>query len=108
MLQCFLDEVKQFWNTHRIRKSANSAVSGVPNILFYMPEESGAVDCKCLPPTFADIAQVEHECNYEEEDSDERQYLNYLIQSNNLTQPTNFKDAYEVYMQLLMIANSFN
>ena len=106
VLQSFLDEVKQHWNTHRIRRSAYSAVSGVPDVMYLLPEQFGAVQCKCPFPCHNDIAQVESECNIEESDNITSQYVNFLINNNNLVQPKNKEDAYDLYISLLQIANS--
>ena len=46
VLQDDLDEVKNHWNTHRIRRSKHGTVPGVPDILFFLPQRSGAIDCK--------------------------------------------------------------
>ena len=59
VLQSFLDDVRKHWNTHRIRKSTYSLVSGVPNILYFLPEDSGSFECKCQSPSPDEIRQVE-------------------------------------------------
>ena len=41
LLQKMLDEVKEHWNTHRIRRSRHDTVSGRPDSLFYLPELHG-------------------------------------------------------------------
>ena len=111
VLQNFLDDVMLHWNTHRIRKSASSVVSGIPNVLFFMPEESGGVECKCRVPSLSDIAQVETcllSYNVEEDYSDTTQYMDYLVRTYNLAQPTNMRDAYDLYIRLNHIANNFH
>ena len=45
-LQNELDKVKQHWITHRIRLSGHGTIPGVPDVLFYLPDRSSAVDCK--------------------------------------------------------------
>lgn len=44
------DKVKYYWNSHYIRQSKHDTVSGVPDILFFLSEYSGANDCLCLSP----------------------------------------------------------
>ena len=38
-------QVKEQWNTHRIRKSRNDSVAGRPDSLFFLPDLHGAKDC---------------------------------------------------------------
>ena len=44
LIQKNLDEVKEHWNTHRIRPSRFDTISGIPDELFYLPEIHGGVD----------------------------------------------------------------
>ena len=37
--------MKEYWNTHYIRASRHETIPGVPDILFYLPERSGCIDC---------------------------------------------------------------
>ena len=41
LLQKMLDEVKEHWNIHRIRRSRHDTVSGRPDSLFHLPELHG-------------------------------------------------------------------
>ena len=36
-----MNAVIEHWSTHRIRKSRNDTVAGVPDILYYLPEGRG-------------------------------------------------------------------
>ena len=45
LLQTDLDKVKEYWNSHRIRKSKHATVSGAPNMMFFLPEDFGHSDC---------------------------------------------------------------
>ena len=45
ILQVAIDEVKEYWNSHYIRFSRHETVDGVPDILYFLPERSNAVDC---------------------------------------------------------------
>ena len=47
VLQHELDEIKSFWNSHRIRHIRNSnSPCGRPDVLYFTPEGSGVTDCK--------------------------------------------------------------
>ena len=41
LLQKELDEFSYYWNSHSIRRSRHDSVTGIPDVLFYLPEESG-------------------------------------------------------------------
>lgn len=41
VLQDDLDKVKDYWNSHCIRKSKHATVSGVPDMMYFLPEEFG-------------------------------------------------------------------
>jgi hypothetical protein len=45
LLQADLDKVKDYWNSHRIRKSKHAIISGVPDTMYFLPEEFGHNDC---------------------------------------------------------------
>ena len=44
LLQTDLDNVKNEWNDHYIRKSRNGVLAGIPNQLYYLPELKGFVN----------------------------------------------------------------
>ena len=39
LLQADLNKVKEYWNSHRIRKSRHGSTSGVPDMMYFLPEE---------------------------------------------------------------------
>ena len=41
-----LDEVREEWNNHYIRKSRHHIASGIPNTLYYLPDSVGTIDYK--------------------------------------------------------------
>ena len=68
LLQNILDEVKEHWNTHRIRKSRRDTVSGRPDSLHYLPELHGVSDQFLLAITGE---EMNHTCSHViESDSD--------------------------------------
>ena len=56
-LQSELDRIKNEWNTHFIRKSRSTTISGVPDELYFMPESQGKLDCG-IPVTQFDINNI--------------------------------------------------
>ena len=49
VVQIGLDEVKNNWNTHYIRKSRFETVSGRPDSLYTIPEVHGGIDGLIVP-----------------------------------------------------------
>ena len=43
VLQKELDEIKEHWNTHFIRKSHHDTISGRPDSLYYLPQLHGGM-----------------------------------------------------------------
>ena len=58
ILQDDLDKVKDYWNSHCIRKSKYGTMSGVPDMMYFQPEEFGRSDC--LVPVFERLREMEH------------------------------------------------
>ena len=54
-----LDKVKDYWNSHRIRKSRHSLVAGVPDMMYFLPEEFGRSDC-LLPASAEKLMETEN------------------------------------------------
>ena len=46
LLQTELDEFSYYWNSHYIRQSRHYPVAGIPDVLSYLPEDSGYVNRK--------------------------------------------------------------
>lgn len=45
IIQADLDNVVEHWNSHYIRQSRHDTVSGIPDILYSLPEYYGKTDC---------------------------------------------------------------
>ena len=85
LLQTILNEVKEHWNTHRIRGSRHDTVSGRPDSLYYLPELHGATDQLLLPvPENAGLhlSESDSENSYQE-------YFQYVSDVCGLTKPRN-------------------
>ena len=108
ILQEELDKVKVHWNTHRIRNSQYSHVSGVPDVLYFLPERSGGVDCK-VPLSTQEISQLESQLTTDNTShgSDTeiyQEYFSYLLQTNGYSYPKTVEEAYEMFQLFLRIA----
>lgn len=45
LIQEDLDKTKEWWNSHRIRKSKYARVFVVPDMMYFLPEEFQSTDC---------------------------------------------------------------
>ena len=50
VLESALNDMRKYWNTHYIRQSCHKTVAGVPDTLYFLPENSGGTDCLILFP----------------------------------------------------------
>ena len=109
VLQEDLNNVRNHWNTHRIRPSRYGTVPGVPDVLYYLPQHSGSFDCKIsvsaekvreMEIQLIDDHSVESELNIYQE------YFHYVMDNENYYYPNNAEEAVELFQKLLAIAGS--
>ena len=104
LVQTELDQTKQLWNNHRIRKNRNAeSPAGRPNVLFFTPDLSGGEECKLqLNNIDANAATEMVDEPYLFGCSDETvQFALIIMQENDLSLP---KDTVEAkYLLLLLI-----
>ena len=84
ILSLELDAIKMHWNTHRIRQTRlHGTVSGIPNVMYYLPERFGAIECKC-PLRIEQIEEVKQYVevgNLISETSENiQEYFNYVME----------------------------
>ena len=100
----FSEKVKVHWNTHRIRHSRNHAtVSGIPDVMYYLPERSGGIDCKHAV-TEQNIQEMELKLQFEENDDEIVEYLNYVMGNENRQFPCTVADGFDLFQKLLAFA----
>ena len=113
ILQSYLTNVVNDWNSHYIRKSRCYTVPGTPDELYHVPEESGFHDyAKILENhTVLVIAQelnlyrrAENILNGNEEDI--QQYFLYVVQSEDLRfPPSNIGEARALFTKIIRFCN---
>ncbi|KAJ7348735.1 hypothetical protein OS493_039373 [Desmophyllum pertusum] len=103
-----LDKVKEYWNSHRIRKSKHATVSGVPDMMYFLPEDFGHRDC-LLPVSPDKLTEMENrfegfavEMLKTNPVFDE--YFQYVIEKNSLSHPTTIFEAGILYENLIKFA----
>lgn len=96
VIQADLDKVKDHWNSHYIRKSRHDTVPGIPEVLYYLPEYSGATDC-LLRVTQAEIEEMERHIQYSEELDTYTEYFEYVMDIAGWSYPLNERDAFDLF-----------
>ena len=94
LLQTELDEFSCYWNSHYIHRSRHDSVAGIPDVLFYLPEESGYANQK-HDVTNTEIENILRERNVAVEgeletnrcDVDLEEFFNYVVQNEGLSHP---------------------
>lgn len=76
LLQNVLDEVKEHWNTHRIRKSRRDTLSGWPDSLYYLPELHWVSDQFLLAITGEEMNYTRSYVIESDSDNDYQEYIN--------------------------------
>ena len=106
VLQNDLDKVKDYWNSHRIRKSKHATVSRVPDMMYFLPEEFGKIDC--LFPVSDKLKEMKdklQELGAEDEtDPIWEEYFQYVIEKNGLSHPMSVLEAGNLFQKLVQFA----
>lgn len=103
-----LEKVKIQWNTHRIRHSRNQGtVSGIPDVMYYLPERTNGIECKCTV-TAHQIQEMEQKVQFEEDDEvmDYEEYFNYVMLNENFQFPCTAADGFELFQKLIPLASN--
>ncbi len=101
LLQQNLDEITQYWNSHRIRPSRGAVCpAGIPNELYYLPPE-GAVDCMvdCTPIPAVIVGQLSRSRQCEDEDFYD--YLKHVCSCRQWLPADSATNAKQLYVALL-------
>jgi len=105
LLESELEKMKDYWNTHRIRKSKYAAVAGSPDIMYFLPEEYGQTDCLFQ---FSSQKLVEMksklESALEQDDPIWEEYFIYVMDRNGLSPPATVQEAGALFQSLVTYA----
>ena len=109
LLQADLDKVKDYWNSHRIRKSKHATISGVPDMMYFVPEEFGHNDC-LLPVSSEKLTEMENKLEGLDGDDETspifEEYFQYVMEKNSLCHPTSPIEAGVLFEKLIQFACS--
>lgn len=104
LIQKVLNEIKEHWNTHYIRKSRHDTVSGRPDSLYYLPHCHGGGNHFIMPIPEAEIHYARAHVIDLQDDNIHQDYFNYALQACNHNKPTNWREALELYNVLKQCA----
>ena len=83
LIQKVLNEIKEHWNTHYIRKSRHDTVSGRPDSLYYLPHCHGGGNHFIMPIPEAEIHYARAHVIDLQDDNIHQDYFNYALQACN-------------------------
>ena len=91
--------MKEYWKTHYIRASHHETIPGVPDILFYLPERSGGMDC-LVPVTRYKIVEMKLQHNEEDEENTYEEYFQYVMDLEGIEYPDSPNEAITLFSYL--------
>ena len=107
LIQVDLDHVKDHWNSHRICNSGHSTVPGIPDELYYLPENNGGEDGLLKTISNDEIKLVaDNLLQYNEEENDYQVYFEYIIENSSFQMPNNWREAEELFKELVVVGSS--
>ncbi len=105
LIQKVLNEVKEHWNTHSIRKSRHDTVSGRPDSLFYLPNHSGGNEYMISVPE-TEISYVREHVVELHHSNIYQDYFDYALQACSYNKPNDWREALQLYNVLKQCANN--
>lgn len=81
----------------------HDTVGGVPNVLYHLPDQSGAFDSSVTVPR-GTILEVECNCDYEMEENILQKYVHYVMSKEGLLYQSNQEEAQNLFSYLISIS----
>ena len=106
LLQSDLDKVKDYWNSHRIRKSKHATCSGIPDIMYFLPEEYGKSEClqEVCPQKLTEMKGRLNSDPLQDDDTVWEEYFTYVMDTNGLQPPATVQEAGILFQSLVSYA----
>lgn len=104
LIQDDLDKVREHWNSHYIRKSRFDTVSGIPDILYLLPEYVGKHDC-LVSLNSAQIEEMKANCQVEEQDNIYLEYFESVMEEMGMQSPVDEEEAFDLFNRLTELQN---
>lgn len=102
LLQEDLTKVREHWNSHYVRRSQHETVSGIPDILYFLPEYYGGENC-LMEISAAKLTEMEERINQNIDDNVYKEYFDYVLESNGWLYPDNMAEAFELHQKFVNI-----
>lgn len=96
-LQKDLNKVKDHWKSHKISKSAYSAMDGVPDTMYFLAEYYAHKECK-ISVSEEQTKEMEVHCLGEAEDSLYEEHFEYVLETEGRVYPGTVKEAVGEYV----------
>ena len=113
LLQTELDEFRCYWNSHYTRQSRHDSVAGIPDVLFYLPEESGYFNQK-HDITNTEIENILRERDVVAEgkleanrcDVELEEFFSYVVQNEGLSHPPrSWREAKRNFEKIVVVCS---
>lgn len=104
LIQSDLNQVKEHWNSHRIRKSKFQTVAGRPDALYFLPEEKNTRDFKHEVPQ-NEFQDVSHHVVVKDYSNEYTCYFDYLLEDNDISMPKDWERALDLYRFILSVCD---
>ena len=108
LLQRCLNQVKEHWNCHYIRRSRHDTVKGRPDSLYYLPDINGGLDNLILPVPEQEYLYAKDHVISTDEENHYHQYFEYVMQVCNLRKPDDWRDAQALFQTIMRYAEAGN
>ena len=108
LLENDLGNVREYWNSQWMRKSKHATVYGVPNMMYFQPEDFGHSDCS-FPVSPHKMIEMENRFEeFDGEDDDTNpvfcKYFQYVMGKNSLNHPTRILEGGILFERLVKFA----
>ena len=87
LIQASLDEVKESWNTHYIRKSRHDTICGRPNAIHSLSEAHGGISGLIVNVPEDELAYANEHLIEREDEKGYQDYFKYVLGTLNLQEP---------------------
>jgi hypothetical protein len=104
LIQTNLDEVKESWNTHYMRKSRHDTICGRPNAIYSLPESHGGISGLIVNVTEDELAYASEHLIQREYENEYCDYFKYVMSTLNLHEPRHWREALQLHENLTPIA----
>ena len=104
LLQKCLNQVKEHWNSHYIRRSRYDTVKGRPDSLYYLPGANGGTENLILPVPQQELLYAKNHIISPDASNEYQQYFDYVVQVCNLREPDDWRGAQVLFQTLIRYA----